>query len=77
MTLFTYTQKQKQLLMKMTLMLMYLSQFILQLYETQINLGKSSAWIIDLVIHHNIYNLKYNPLAGSIYIKLAKKNQTV
>ena len=35
--------------------------------------GKGSAWIIDLVIQHSINILKYNPLAGSTYIKLPKE----
>ena len=33
MTLFIQTQKQKQSLMKVTLMMMYLKQSILQLYQ--------------------------------------------
>ena len=28
-------------------------------------LGKSSGWIIDSVIDHNIHTSKYNPLAGN------------
>ena len=36
-------------------------------------LGKGSSWIIDLVVDHNISIPKYNPLAGSAYIKLPKK----
>ena len=36
-------------------------------------LGKGSAWIIDLVIDYIINTLKYNPLAGSSYIKLPKE----
>ena len=36
-------------------------------------LGKGSVWIIDLVIQHSINISKYNPLAGSSYIKLAKE----
>ena len=36
----------------------------------QKSLGKGSGWIIDLVIHHTISISKYNPLAGSSYIKL-------
>ena len=34
--------------------------------------GKSSGWIIDLFINHNIRTSKYNPLAGSSYIKVLK-----
>ena len=61
MTLFIHTQKQKELLMKVTLM-MYLSQYILQLYQTYTKpLGKASGWIIDLVIPLNISISKYNP----------------
>ena len=37
-------------------------------------LGKGSGWIIDSVIMHNINISRYNPLAGSSYIKLAKEN---
>ena len=33
--------------------------------------GKGAGWIIDSVIDHNISISKYNPLAGSCYIKLA------
>ena len=36
-------------------------------------LGKSSSWIIDSVIKHTISMFKYNPLAGSSYIKLPKE----
>ena len=36
-------------------------------------LEKSSRWIIDSVIDHNISISMYNPLAGSSYIKLPKK----
>ena len=35
-------------------------------------LGKVSSWIIDSVIDHIINISKYNPLAGSSYIKLPK-----
>ena len=38
----------------------------------QKSLGKSSGWIIDSVIDHAISISKYNPLAGSSYIKLPK-----
>ena len=37
------------------------------------SLGKGSGWIIDSVIDHNIDISKYNPLAGSRYIKLSKE----
>ena len=36
-------------------------------------LGKGLGWIIDSVIDHTIIISKYNPLAGSSYIKLPKK----
>ena len=39
----------------------------------QKSLGKDSGWIIDSVIEHNISISKYNPLAGSSYIKLPKE----
>ena len=59
--------------MKVTL-IMCLNQSILQLYQNiQKSLGKGSGWIIDSVIEHNISTSKYNPLAGSIYIKLLKE----
>ena len=35
-------------------------------------LGKGSGWISDTVIDHTINISKYNPLAGSSYIKLPK-----
>ena len=35
-------------------------------------LGKGSGWVIDSVIDYTISNSKYNPLAGSSYIKLPK-----
>ena len=37
------------------------------------SLGKCSGWIIDSVIDHNIGISKYNPLAGSSYVKLPKE----
>ena len=53
---------------------MYLNQSILQLYQNIKNfLGKGSGWIIDSVIEYNINISKYNPLAGSSYIKLQKE----
>ena len=36
-------------------------------------MGKGSGWIFDLAIDHAISISKYNPLAGSSYIKLPKK----
>ena len=41
--------------------------------KIQKSLGKTSAWIIDSVIGHNSIISKYNPLAGSSYIKLPNK----
>ena len=50
--------------------MMCLNQSILQLYQTyKKTLGKGSGWIIDSVIDHTISVSKYNPLAGSSYIK--------
>ena len=37
------------------------------------SLGKSSSWIIDSVIDHNINVSKYRPAAVRIYIKLPTK----
>ena len=37
------------------------------------SLGKSSGWITDSFIEHNISISKYNPLAGSNYIILPKE----
>ena len=39
----------------------------------QKSLGKTSGWIIHSVIDHTISISKYNPLAGSSYIKLLKE----
>ena len=39
----------------------------------QKSLEKGSGWIIDSVIDHTIRISKYNPLAGSCYIKLPKQ----
>ena len=39
----------------------------------QKSLGKGSGWIIDSVIVHIVSISKYNPLAGSSYIKLSKE----
>ena len=41
--------------------------------NVQKSLGKGSGWIIDSVIDHTISISKYNPLAGSSYIKLPKE----
>ena len=39
----------------------------------QKSLEKVLGWIIDSIIAHNIIISKYNPLAGSSYIKLPKE----
>ena len=39
----------------------------------QKSFGKGSGWIIDSVIGHIINISKYNPLAGSSYVKLPKE----
>ena len=41
--------------------------------SVQTSLGKGSHWIIDSPIDHAISIPKYNPLAGSSYIKLPKE----
>ena len=41
--------------------------------NVQKSLGKGSGWKIDSVIDHTISISKYNPLAGSSYIKLPKE----
>ena len=43
------------------------------LTNIQKSLGKGSGWIIDSVIDHIIGISKYNPSAGSSYIKLLKE----
>ena len=70
MTLLIKTQKQKQLLMKVTLMI-YLNQSIMELYQTF--LEKGSCRIIDSVIDHNINIPKYNRLAGSSYMQITRE----
>ena len=37
------------------------------------SLGKGSDWIIDSIIYYTISISKYNPLAGSSYIKLPRE----
>ena len=37
------------------------------------SLDKGLVWLIDSVIDHDICISKYNPLAGTSYIKLAKE----
>ena len=39
----------------------------------QKSLGKDSSQFIDSVVNHTINTSKYNPLAGSSYIKLPKE----
>ena len=41
--------------------------------KIQKSLRKSSSWIIDSAIDHTISVSKYNPLAGSNFIKLPKE----
>ena len=41
--------------------------------KMQKSLGKRSGWVIDSVIDHTISISRYNPLAGSSYIKLPKE----
>ena len=70
---FILTQKQKQLLMRVTLM-MYLNQSILRLSQTYRKyLEKCLGWITDSVLSHTINFSKYNLLAGSSYMKLPKE----
>ena len=40
----------------------------------QNSLGQGSGWIFDSVIDDNTNISKYNPLAGSSYIKLNQKS---
>ena len=71
MTYFIQTHKQKQLLMKLLLM-MFLNQSILQLYQTYKNLQEKVQAGLCIQLQ-NINISKYNPLAGSSYIKLLKE----
>ena len=70
-SLFILTQKLKQFLMRVTLMRSKIYTKII--LNIQKYLGKGSGWIIDSAIDHNIDISKYNPLAGSSYIKLPKE----
>ena len=74
MTTFIQAQKQKQLSIKVTLK-MCLNQSILQLSLSNIekSLEKCSGQIFDSVIVHNINISRYNPLAGTSYVKLSKE----
>ena len=58
--------------MKVTFMMCF-NQSILQLYQTCKNLWEKSGWVIDSVFDQDVSISKYNPLAGSIYIKLLKE----
>ena len=46
------------------------STYIAIITNIQKCLGKGSGWIIDTVIDHTISTSRYNPLAGSSFIKL-------
>ena len=52
---------------------MFQSFYTTIITTTQKSLGKSSGWIVGSVIDHTITVSKYNPLAGSNYIKLPKE----
>ena len=58
--------------MKVTLM-MDLNVYSTIVSKIQISLGQGSGWIIGSVIDNSINISKYNPLAGSSYIKLPKE----
>ena len=49
---------------------MFQSIYTVIITKIQKSLGKGSGWIIDSIIDHTISISKYNPLAGSSYIKL-------
>ena len=49
------------------------SIYITIISNIQKSLGKGSGWITDLTIQPNINISKYNPLAGSSYIKFPKE----
>ena len=53
---------------------MFQSIYTTIISSMQNSLGKGSGWIIGSVIGHTISLSKYNPLAGSSYIKLPKGN---
>ena len=52
---------------------MFESIYIMIISNLHKSPGKSSCWIIDSVIDHNVNISKYNPLAGSSCIKLQKE----
>ena len=70
-TIFIQNQKQKQLSVKMILMMCFSPSTIIT--NIQKPLEKSLGWIIDLVIDHTISISKYNPFAGTSYVKLLKE----
>ena len=70
---FIHTQKQKQLLMRVTLMMRFDIIVVYIISNIQKSLGKGSGWIIDSVIDHTISISKCNPLVARSYIKLPKE----
>ena len=60
--------------MKVTLMMCF-NKLYYNYTNIQKSLGKGSGWIIDSVNDHTITISKYNPLAGSSYIKLPSKKR--
>ena len=52
---------------------MFQSNYTTIITNTQKSLGTSSGWIIDSITDHTVSISKYNPLAGSSYIKLPKE----
>ena len=52
---------------------MFKSIYTAIITNIQESLEKDSGWIIDSVVDHTISISKYNPLAGSSYIKLSKE----
>ena len=52
---------------------MFKSIYNIIIANLQKSLGKGSGWNIDSVTDHNISISRYNPLAGSSYIKLPKE----
>ena len=64
--LFIQTQKQKQLLMKVLLMILFESVYSTIISNIQKSPGKGSGWIIDSVIDQNINIWKYNSLTVAV-----------
>ena len=52
---------------------MFKSIYTIVISNIKKSLEKGPGWIIDSVIDHNISICKYNPLAGSSFIKLPKQ----